>query len=164
MRNDVGPKSVMIAQRENECISLSVFSVTWAMTAQRENECISLSVFSVIWVMTAQWENECISLSVFSVAWVMIAQRENEYISMSVLCVAWVMIAERENECISPSVFSVARVQFPVDIFLADWQFRASVHGQSFLNGTIQPVGIRGGMLTSNHRQLMAEQNQQILS
>ena len=32
------------------------------MIAQWENECISLSVLSVAWVMIAQWENECISL------------------------------------------------------------------------------------------------------
>ena len=38
------------------------------MTAQWENECISLSVLSVARVMTAQWENECISPPVLSVA------------------------------------------------------------------------------------------------
>jgi len=38
------------------------------MIAQWENECISLSVLSVARVMIAQWENECISLSVLSVA------------------------------------------------------------------------------------------------
>ena len=37
----------MIAQRENECISLSVLSVARIMIAQRETECISLSVLSV---------------------------------------------------------------------------------------------------------------------
>ena len=37
------------------------------MIAQWENECISLSVLSVARVMIAQWENECISLSVLSV-------------------------------------------------------------------------------------------------
>jgi len=37
---------VMIAQWENECISLFVLPVAWAMIAQWENECISLSVHS----------------------------------------------------------------------------------------------------------------------
>jgi len=60
----------MVAQWENECISLCVLSVTLVMIAQWENECISLSVLSVTLVMIAQWENECISLSVFSMAWV----------------------------------------------------------------------------------------------
>jgi len=36
------------------------------MTAQWENECISLSVLSMVRVIIAQWENECISLSVLS--------------------------------------------------------------------------------------------------
>jgi len=67
----------MIAQWENECISLSVLSLTarhdssspwpgWVMIAQWENEFISLSVLSVARLMIAQWENECISLSVLS--------------------------------------------------------------------------------------------------
>jgi len=38
---------VMIAQWENECISLSVFAVARVMIAQREKKCISLSVLSV---------------------------------------------------------------------------------------------------------------------
>jgi len=38
------------------------------MIAQWDNECISLSVLSEARVMIAQWENECISLSVLSVA------------------------------------------------------------------------------------------------
>ena len=38
------------------------------MIAQWENECISLSVLSVARVIIAQWENECISPSVLSVA------------------------------------------------------------------------------------------------
>jgi len=38
------------------------------MIAQWENECISLSVLSVARVMIAQWESECISLSVLSMA------------------------------------------------------------------------------------------------
>ena len=38
------------------------------MIAQWENECISLSVLSMARVMIAQWENGCISLSVLSVA------------------------------------------------------------------------------------------------
>ena len=58
------------------------------MIAQWENECISLSVLPVAWVRIVQWENECISLSVLSVARVMIAQREIECISLSVLTVA----------------------------------------------------------------------------
>jgi len=36
------------------------------MIAQWENECISLSILSVARVMIAQWENECISLSILS--------------------------------------------------------------------------------------------------
>ena len=58
----------MIAQWENECISLSVLSVAQVMIAQWENECISVSVLSVAGVMIAQWENECISLLILSVA------------------------------------------------------------------------------------------------
>jgi len=38
------------------------------MVAQWENECISLPVLSMARVMVAQWENECISLSVLPVA------------------------------------------------------------------------------------------------
>jgi len=38
------------------------------MIAQWENECISLSVLPVARVMIAQWENGCISLSVLSMA------------------------------------------------------------------------------------------------
>ena len=73
------PGPVMIAQWENECISLSVPSVARVMIAQWENKCISLSVPSVAWAMIAQWENECISLSVLSVALVVIAHgRINE--------------------------------------------------------------------------------------
>jgi len=52
---------VMIAQWENECISLSVLSMARVMIAQWENECISLSVLSMARVMIAQWENECTS-------------------------------------------------------------------------------------------------------
>jgi len=37
--------------------------VARVIIAQWENECISLSVLSVARVMIAQWENECISLS-----------------------------------------------------------------------------------------------------
>ena len=55
------------------------------LIAQWENECISLSVLSVAQVMIAQWKNECISLSVLSETRGLIAQWENEYISMSVL-------------------------------------------------------------------------------
>ena len=51
------PQSVMIAQWENECISLSVLFVATAMIAQWENECISLSVLFVAQVMIAQWAN-----------------------------------------------------------------------------------------------------------
>ena len=54
---------VMIAQWENERISLSALSAVRVMIAQWENECISLSVLSAARVMIAQWENECISLS-----------------------------------------------------------------------------------------------------
>jgi len=36
------------------------------MIAQWENECVSLPVLSVALVIIAQWENECISLSVLS--------------------------------------------------------------------------------------------------
>jgi len=43
------------------------------MIAQWENECISLSVLSVVRVMVAQWGNEYISLYVLPVARVMIA-------------------------------------------------------------------------------------------
>ena len=68
---------VMIAQWENECISLSVLSEARVMTAQWENKWVSLSVLSEARVMTAQWENDCISLSVLSEARVMIAQWEN---------------------------------------------------------------------------------------
>ena len=53
----------MIAQWENECISLSVLSMARVMIIQWENECISLSVLSMAQVMKAQWENECISRS-----------------------------------------------------------------------------------------------------
>jgi len=60
----------MIAQWENECISLSVLSVARLMIAQWENECISLSVLFMARVMIAQWESECISLSVLSMGWV----------------------------------------------------------------------------------------------
>jgi len=59
---------VMIAQWENECISLSVLSMTWDMIAQWENESDSLSVLSMTWDMIAQWENESDSLSVLLVA------------------------------------------------------------------------------------------------
>jgi len=38
------------------------------MVAQRKNECISLSVLYVARVIIAQWENECILLFVLSVA------------------------------------------------------------------------------------------------
>jgi len=38
------------------------------MIAQWENQCISLSVLSMARVMIAQWENECISLSALPVA------------------------------------------------------------------------------------------------
>ena len=37
------------------------------MIAQWENECISLAVLSVARAMIAQWENECIALPVLSV-------------------------------------------------------------------------------------------------
>jgi len=37
-------------------------TVALLMIAQGENECISLSVLSVTWDMIAQWENECIPL------------------------------------------------------------------------------------------------------
>jgi len=57
----------MIAQWENECISLSVLSVARVIIAQWENESISLSVLSAARVMITQWENECISRSVLSV-------------------------------------------------------------------------------------------------
>jgi len=63
----------MIAQWENECISLSVLSMARVIIAQWENERISLSVLSMARVMIAQWENACISLSVLSMARVMIA-------------------------------------------------------------------------------------------
>ena len=92
-----GSGSVMIAQRKNGCISLSVLSMAQVMIAQWENGCISLSVLSVAPVMIAQWKNECISLSVLSMARVMIAQWKNECISLSVLPLAWVMIAQWEN-------------------------------------------------------------------
>jgi len=36
------------------------------MVAQWENECISLSTLSMARVMVAQWENECIALSDYS--------------------------------------------------------------------------------------------------
>ena len=58
----------MMAQWENEWISLPVLSVARAMIAQWENEWISLSVLSVARAMMAHWENECISLSVLPVA------------------------------------------------------------------------------------------------
>ena len=77
------------------------------MIAQWENDCISLSVLSVARVMVAQWENECISVSVLSMAWVMIAQLHS---SLSVLPVARAMIAQWDN---SLSVRPVARAQFP---------------------------------------------------
>jgi len=41
---------------------LTVLSVARVMIAQWENECISLHVLSVARVMITQWENECISL------------------------------------------------------------------------------------------------------
>ena len=56
---------VMIAQWENECISLSVLPVALVMIAQWDS---SLSVLPVARVLIAQWENECISLSVHPVA------------------------------------------------------------------------------------------------
>jgi len=77
-------RSAMIAQWENECISLSVLPVARVMLAQWENECISRSVLPVARVMLPQWENECISLSVLPVARVMLAQWENECTSLSV--------------------------------------------------------------------------------
>ena len=40
----------MIAQRENECISMSVLPMARVMIAQRENECISMSVLPLAWV------------------------------------------------------------------------------------------------------------------
>jgi len=55
----------MIGQWENECISLSVLSMTRVMIAQWNDECIPLSVLSMARVMIAQWENDSISLSVF---------------------------------------------------------------------------------------------------
>jgi len=58
----------MIAQWENECISLSVPSVALVMIAQWENECLSLSVLSVVRAMISQWENECLSQTVPSKA------------------------------------------------------------------------------------------------
>ena len=70
--SNTDPNRCYIATR----ISYIIGSV---MIAQWENECTSLSdVLSVTWVMMAQWEKECISLSVLPVAWVMIAQRDNE--------------------------------------------------------------------------------------
>ena len=110
------PKSVIIAQWENECFSLSVLSLAQVMIAEWENECIPLSVLSVAQVMIAQWENECISLSVISMARALIAQWENECISLSVLYVAKVMMAQWENECISLIALFVARVQFPATL------------------------------------------------
>jgi len=47
---------------------LTVLSMARGMIAQWEDECISLSVLSVARVMIAQWEDECISLSVLSMA------------------------------------------------------------------------------------------------
>jgi len=48
---------------------LTVLSVARVMIAQWENECISLPVLSIARVMIGQWENECISLSVLSWPW-----------------------------------------------------------------------------------------------
>ena len=104
----------MIAQWENECISLSALSIARVMIAQWANECISLSVLSMARVMIAQWQNECISLSVLSMGLVMIAQWENEAISLSVLSMARVMIAQWENESISLSVLPVSWLQLPI--------------------------------------------------
>ena len=56
---------VMIAQWENECISLSILPKARVMIAQWENECISLFILPMARIMIAQWENECISLSVY---------------------------------------------------------------------------------------------------
>jgi len=103
----------MMAQWENEWISLSDLPMARAMMAQWENEWISLSVLPMGRAMMAQWENECISLSVLSVVRVMVAQWENEWISLSVLPMARAMMAQWENEWISLSVLPMGRVQFP---------------------------------------------------
>ena len=42
----------------SHCLS----SLARVMIAQWENECISLSVLSMTWVMIAQWENECLTV------------------------------------------------------------------------------------------------------
>ena len=54
------PALDLIAQWDNECISLSVFSMVRVTIAQWENECISLSDLSVVRVTIAQWESECV--------------------------------------------------------------------------------------------------------
>jgi len=74
----------MIAQWENECISLSVLPVTRAMIAQWENECISLSVLPVAPAMIDQWENKCISLSVLLMARVMKAHTVGEQMNLTI--------------------------------------------------------------------------------
>jgi len=66
--NDYTLISVLIAECENEFISLYILSVAWVVIAECENECIPLSVLSVAWVVIAECENECIPLSVLSVA------------------------------------------------------------------------------------------------
>jgi len=52
------------------------------MIAQWENECISLSVLFKARVMIAQWKNECFSLPVLLVARVMIGQRGRKWPSL----------------------------------------------------------------------------------
>jgi len=49
---------------------LAFQSAQSVMIAEWENECISLSVLTVARVMIAQWDNERLSLSVLPVAWV----------------------------------------------------------------------------------------------
>jgi len=48
----------MVAQGENEYISLAVLSMARVRIAQCENECISLPALSVARVLIAQWEIE----------------------------------------------------------------------------------------------------------
>ena len=139
----------MIAQWENECISLSVLSMAQVMIAQWENECISLSVLPVGRVLIAQWENECISLSVLPVVRAMIAQWENECISLSS---SWSGFYSRLRWSISRDA-SLCEHTLPIRSEPV-WQKMA----ESPLNGTTQPAGInQGGLHPTMDRQWLKE-------
>ena len=147
--------SVMIAQCEDECSSLSVLSMAWVMRALWEDECISLAVLSMARVMITQWEDECISLSVFSMVRVMIAQLEKECISLSAL--PW------------PRVQFSAVAEYFKGVF-PGWSHSANPSWASVAeNGSIAPqwhrttCGQRGGRPTFNYGQTDRQTDRQWL-